>query len=389
MIVDIGGTLPCHQQRSRVFTRPASRLIEDARWGTAMPKSCCEVWWEIEDEFSQYRVKLPGLGYMRLPDKVVSAALDKLRQACRELNAPDLYGPDDSSLVNVADDPLFGRSWRSHRPFQAAGLRIPRFQKSCVWAAIERGEICEEWEESDPPRTPVNEVDSLLRYLQDEWKQNLQLCSTGKKWDEDVIKSMRQVFQRAWHASVWFYGQGKLSESPIDIREPKTMPEVREYLLRFDGWLRVARVEQLSPTSPSGLPPREIQTISSVATENVTTTTHGQVVSRTHWLHKAVEVPPSTHQFGALTGTRAELGFVFRDPENDGQCDTAQRELLAVKVDNGIVWLRKRAGEKTFDAFFRSKNELDGATKQLAAFRKRKKASANASKRKAAKASAS
>lgn len=328
---------------------------------------------------------------MRVPDETVAAALAGLRQASCELNAPDLYGPDDSTLTNVSHDPLFGESWQRHRPFQAVGLRIPRFQISCFRTAIERGEICAQWE-SPPPRTPVNEVGLVLQYLQEQWVQNLQLRSADERTDESVVETMRQVFRNAWHTSVWFYGQGKLSESPIEIREPKTMTAVRKYLLRFDGWLRRARVEKPSPTSPSGLPPqspREIQAISPMPTEDVTTTTQSQVASHAHWIHNADEAPPSTHQFGPLTGTRAELGRALRRPDDDGKSETAQRALLAQKARTGIVWVRRCAGETPLDAFFRSNREFDAATERIATLRRRKKAKANATKRKSATVNAS
>jgi len=141
-----------------------------------MVKSFCEIWWELQKEFAVYQQATPGLRYFLLPDDRVGSAQSKLHQLCRDLQLPELFGPEDSSLLDRCDDPLFGSSWRRFRPFQAAGLRIGRFQDECVQLAIDRQEICAKWI-GDPPNSPVNDTVSLHRYLREQCRQ-IFLCSS-------------------------------------------------------------------------------------------------------------------------------------------------------------------------------------------------------------------
>jgi|GEM_PF-6725736 len=309
-----------------------------------MVKSFCEIWWELQKEFAVYQQATPGLRYFLLPDDRVGSAQSKLHQLCRDLQLPELFGPEDSSLLDRCDDPLFGSSWRRFRPFQAAGLRIGRFQDECVQLAIDRQEICAKWI-GDPPNSPVNDTVSLHRYLREQCRQ-IFLCSSESMLPDDAaVGTVDRVLQNVRHTSDWLFAMGILTEEPIEIRNPTSLADAKEMVFRLLNWI--------GRMSPNSLVPSEATT------------------NRPTWLHFECEEPPRSHTYGPVTAKYDELGFALRREIDPAVGKTQLRKHFAKKAGTirPLFWVRETVGLDSVDVYFVTATLKDSVEARLKEYR--------------------
>ena len=224
-----------------------------------MPSNFCELWWQIEDQLGVYRVLKPGLAYLALPEAGKAAILSDLQRVCQQLGEPELFGPSDAELRPEPVHEYFASAWPDLSSLDSAGLRIPIIQQDCLRYADERGEISPEWQ-GEPPRSPVNSVNTLTAFLQSRWSERLLHYNSGDIGADQLIESMSRVIQNVRSTIAWFHARGILPELSVLAILPQSVPQLQKYVQAIDKWLM--RHAELEPLPSSAIKP-EVPPVSS------------------------------------------------------------------------------------------------------------------------------
>jgi len=203
-----------------------------------MPSSFCEFWWEIEDRYGRYRSFQSGVNHFDIPPANERSILRDLREACEQLQAPGLFGPDDSELLRRGPDgpaKLLTDNANLTRRLRVVGIRVPLIQDGCLQYAVARREIVAHWE-SSPPRLPVNSVNSLLSYVLDSWNRGFDHHQAGGGNFEELLETLSVTLRNFRVTADWFHQSG-LPKNSIPAIQPRSFAQLQRYVLRIISWL--------------------------------------------------------------------------------------------------------------------------------------------------------
>ena len=194
--------------------------------------------------------------YIELCDDEIANVVASVQAACDQLQAAELFGPDDQALVAAggpdgARKPGFA-GWVAAKP---AEIRLASVLRCCERYVFERGEVCPAWVKPFPAE-PVTSVAALASYLDkqmDRWSQaeilrsGSPLATSAEEW---------RVLDNVQHTLAWFHRRGLIRSAP-------NVPALRRTRLnagRCAEMLRQALQELVSGHQPgpaTGDGPRE------------------------------------------------------------------------------------------------------------------------------------
>ena len=155
-----------------------------------------------------------NLSYIQLRDGEIDAVLAHVREACARLQAAELFGPDDDTLLATGGpNGIRKPGFASSVPARPAEIRLALVLRHCERYVFERSEVCPAWVLPFPTE-PVTSVAALTQFLVgqiDRWSQAESHSSGATPPDS---KEEWRVLDNVLHTLAWFRSRELIRSVP-------------------------------------------------------------------------------------------------------------------------------------------------------------------------------